>query len=409
MFSASNVAELISAINSANQNAVPDTIVLSPGTTFTLTEVNNTTHGSTGLPKIADSTELTIVGNGGVIERSTTEGTPFFRLFDVAPGASLALEHLTLQGGRTAFDWAAYGGAIYNDGNLALDGVTVQNSIARGRMGANCTRCRPGGIGGPGWPASGGGIYSGGALLLENSMVLGNYAQGGPGGFGTQGGHRGRGGDGRGGGLYVAAGTAILRSSFVAGNNAQGGVGSPLGGGYGGGLSIAGADVTLDEFTFAHVTSNTASTNYPNIFGPYEIISDPNPLPGDYNQNGTVDSADYTVWRDHLGNSTLANRGPGITGPIGQADYDYWKSNFGNTSQFGSGATALASASPAVPEPATFKLVGLAIAVLAVANKRLVVRGSRCPRVSRPRTNLGPKVSSCLSDWRPAVAAAARS
>jgi hypothetical protein len=27
------------------------------------------------------------------------------------------------------------------------------------------------------------------------------------------------------------------------------------------------------------------------------------PLPGDYNSNGVVDAADYTVWRDNLGRS----------------------------------------------------------------------------------------------------------
>jgi hypothetical protein len=58
-------------------------------------------------------------------------------------------------------------------------------------------------------------------------------------------------------------------------------------------------------------------------------------LAGDYNHNGIVDAADYTVLRDGLG-STFT-----------QADYDVWKSNFGAHAGSGSGATA------AVPEPAT--------------------------------------------------------
>ena len=33
--------------------------------------------------------------------------------------------------------------------------------------------------------------------------------------------------------------------------------------------------------------------------------ADPNPLPGDYNGNSTVDAADYTVWRVSLGRSDL--------------------------------------------------------------------------------------------------------
>ena len=73
--------------------------------------------------------------------------------------------------------------------------------------------------------------------------------------------------------------------------------------------------------------------------------------PGDYNQNGTVDAADYVVWRKGLG--TIYT----------QADYDVWRANFGQT--IGSGA-ALPSAEPlsiAVPEPATLTLLIMAMVV----------------------------------------------
>ena len=74
---------------------------------------------------------LTIVGNGDTIERSTATGTPAFRLFDVAAGASLSLANLTLQGGRGARVGSWSGGAICNQGSLSLNGVTVQNNIAK--------------------------------------------------------------------------------------------------------------------------------------------------------------------------------------------------------------------------------------------------------------------------------------
>jgi hypothetical protein len=85
-------------------------------------------------------------------------------------------------------------------------------------------------------------------------------------------------------------------------------------------------------------------------------------LPGDYNQNGTVDAADYTVWRDHLGSgTTLANDDtPGVD----QDDYTRWKDNFGQTS--GSGSAAKTNA--AVPEPTTALLMALAVA--GVLNRR---------------------------------------
>lgn len=63
-------------------------------------------------------------------------------------------------------------------------------------------------------------------------------------------------------------------------------------------------------------------------------------LDGDFNLDGTVDAADYTVWRDGLGTQFT----PG--------DYDVWAANFG--------ATAPAS-SAAVPEPAAVLLSLVAI------------------------------------------------
>jgi hypothetical protein len=59
-------------------------------------------------------------------------------------------------------------------------------------------------------------------------------------------------------------------------------------------------------------------------------------LTGDYNNNGTVDPADYVVWRKTLGSDTDLrangdNSGPSA-GVIDQADYAVWKANFGKAS-----------------------------------------------------------------------------
>ena len=41
-------------------------------------------------------------------------------------------------------------------------------------------------------------------------------------------------------------------------------------------------------------------------------------VPGDYNGNGIVDAADYTVWRDHFGQTfALPNEDPGSTARLG--------------------------------------------------------------------------------------------
>ncbi len=80
-------------------------------------------------------------------------------------------------------------------------------------------------------------------------------------------------------------------------------------------------------------------------------------VPGDYNGNGVVDMADYVLYRDSVGQSTLNNRGTGITGPVGAADYNFWRSHFGNTSGSGS-----ALGSSAVPEPCSWMLAMLGVA-----------------------------------------------
>ena len=67
-------------------------------------------------------------------------------------------------------------------------------------------------------------------------------------------------------------------------------------------------------------------------------------LSGDYNQNTVVDAADYTVWRDTLGQSSVTPYsgadGSG-NGAIDAADYGVWKSHFGETLE-GRGADGLA-------------------------------------------------------------------
>ncbi|MEQ8849291.1 hypothetical protein [Botrimarina sp.] len=84
-----------------------------------------------------------------------------------------------------------------------------------------------------------------------------------------------------------------------------------------------------------------------------EVSIDTSGLPGDYNSDGVVNAADYTVWRDGLGTV------------FDQSDYDVWSANYGAT----------ASASQAVPEPTA--LAGL-VAFSAAAVTRRPRRGMAC-------------------------------
>jgi hypothetical protein len=89
-------------------------------------------------------------------------------------------------------------------------------------------------------------------------------------------------------------------------------------------------------------------------------------LPGDYNGDGTVGSADYVVWRESLGQQVAVYSGADGSGNgvVDQADYDFWRARFGATLAGGSGSGA---ALAAVPEPgAALLAVFAALGVLAV-------------------------------------------
>lgn len=65
--------------------------------------------------------------------------------------------------------------------------------------------------------------------------------------------------------------------------------------------------------------------------------------PGDFNIDGTVNLADYTVWRDNLGGDSAALNGNGAgDATVTVADYDLWKENFGSTGGGAGGWDSLA-------------------------------------------------------------------
>ncbi|MCA9241190.1 MAG: S8 family serine peptidase [Planctomycetales bacterium] len=72
---------------------------------------------------------------------------------------------------------------------------------------------------------------------------------------------------------------------------------------------------------------------------------------GDFNGDGSVDAADYTVWRDGLGTEYTA------------ADYQTWRDNYG--------ATAANLAAVNTPEPFTLTLVALACVGLVGRRRRI--------------------------------------
>jgi hypothetical protein len=108
---------------------------------------------------------------------------------------------------------------------------------------------------------------------------------------------------------------------------------------------------------------------------------------GDYNENGIIDAADYTAWRDALtaGSSTLPN--DPTPGTVDESDFMYWRDHFGQSTLAGPpalmtgkvlysplvtlGAGSGAGAA-AVPEPGTgtLALVCLAVSAFVTSGRR---------------------------------------
>ncbi|WP_407898631.1 DUF4347 domain-containing protein, partial [Scytonema sp. NUACC26] len=141
---------LVWAIKQANSTLEEDTINLAKST-YSLNQINNYWYGPNGLPEI--KSQITIEGNGAIVERATATGTPNFRFFyvagslnpapyDIAPG-NLTLKNLTLQGGVAkggdgmgGGGGAGFGGAIFiRAGSLNLSNTTFTSNTAIGGSG----------------------------------------------------------------------------------------------------------------------------------------------------------------------------------------------------------------------------------------------------------------------------------
>jgi hypothetical protein len=115
-------------------------------------------------------------------------------------------------------------------------------------------------------------------------------------------------------------------------------------------------------FAFRMPTDGPVGTYAIDAVSAIEMVA----LPGDYNQNGIVDAADFVVWRKTLGQTGLipgSGADGNANGMIDSGDYDFWRSHFGNVPGSGSGATV----SAAVPEPTTIAFVPMAFGVLALS------------------------------------------
>jgi hypothetical protein len=115
-------------------------------------------------------------------------------------------------------------------------------------------------------------------------------------------------------------------------------------------LSLSGAFQTTD-FTAAPLASGLAwDVLYSSTSVTLKVVEG---ITGDHNEDGTVDAADYVVWRK-TDNST--------------AGYNDWRTNFGATLGPGGGS---GSAQPAaIPEPTTMLMLLTATAIAGIPRRR---------------------------------------
>ena len=128
-----------------------------------------------------------------------------------------------------------------------------------------------------------------------------------------------------------------------------------------------GNGVSLGDNDALYFTAGTVEETE-GLFGSLRVV----PHPGDYNRDGAVDAADYTVWRNTMGSNTDLRANGDDTGEsagvVDEADYRFWKAHFGES---GGGASAVIS----VPEPAAAGLLAFGAVILGLGrrNSRVAV------------------------------------
>jgi T5SS/PEP-CTERM-associated repeat protein len=118
----------------------------------------------------------------------------------------------------------------------------------------------------------------------------------------------------------------------------------------------------LGSFLVRYGASSTLNTR--------QVILTNFTIAGDFNVDGKVDAADYTVWRKSTGlNVTrFTSADADGSGLIDNADYTIWRSHFGLAT--GAGSASGAFAATTVPEPSSLALLSLLTCAMLVQRRR---------------------------------------
>lgn len=233
---------LVAAMTAANSDAPTGSCPAGSGADeirltedVTLTAVDNNTDGPNALPSVTN--EITIVGSGFKIERSTDPGTPDFRIFHVASTGTLMLNGVTVSNGylNPALIGQRGGGIFNSAGTLVLTNSGMSGNRANSGGGiyqdSGSTSLTDSTMFGNSATSNGGGIYQDdGVVALTDSTLFANSAL-------------------TGAGISNLGGEVIITSSTLSGNSAR----------YGGGIHNYIGTVTL--------TNSTLSGNSADVVG----------------------------------------------------------------------------------------------------------------------------------------------
>ncbi|MGD9634594.1 MAG: PEP-CTERM sorting domain-containing protein [Pirellulales bacterium] len=126
------------------------------------------------------------------------------------------------------------------------------------------------------------------------------------------------------------------------------------------------------HFAWVRVSINNAAGTFVVRDWAYEsetnvgIVTGNKGAAGDFNDDGVVDAADYTVWRDNLGSDNILGGHGDENGAslnvVDKDDYNIWKANFGYT--------APSPPAAAVPEPGTLGILAAGALGLGLLRRR---------------------------------------